>query len=180
MSEVDHYRELAQRPVDLEQRLAALEATSTTQNLSIAETSDVPEDHQETFWVLEGLKQRAQSPSGSVLLTGAVQTPMGQHAHWHRQITAQELFDTDFGARADSLSALGHPVQLRLLQRLLTDACTIEDIRESGDFGTNGQIYHHLRQLVATGWVRLLGSSKYEVPPARIVPLLTILLGVDR
>lgn len=104
---------------------------------------------------------------------------MGNRAQRQMQISTKELFETDFAARADSLSALAHPVRLQLLQRLLTDASTVEEIRKAGDFGTSGQVYHHLRQLVAAGWVTSLGSSRYEVPTARTVPLLVILMGVD-
>lgn len=45
--------------------------------------------------------------------------------------------------------------------------------------GTSGQVYHHLRQLVATGWLRARGA-RYEVPAERVVPLLAIVVGARR
>lgn len=171
MSDDDPVRELSQRVAQVEERLAALESSTARPS---------PETQEEIFWALEALKQRAPDSAGSVLMTGAVTVPKGHRAEWQMQVAASELFETDFGARAESLSALAHPVRLRLLQRLLTDASTVEEILEAGDFGTSGQVYHHLRQLVAAGWATALGSGRYEIPPARIVPLLVILLGVDR
>lgn len=172
MTSAENLPELSERLQQVENRLTALESSPAPESLPI--------DQDEIFWALEGLKQREQHSAGSVLMTGAVTVPTGLHAQWQMQVSTQELFETDFGARANSLSALAHPVRLQLLQRLLTDASTVEEIREAGDFGTSGQVYHHLRQLVATGWVTSLGSSRYEVPPARIVPVLVILMGVDR
>ncbi|WP_058888563.1 ArsR/SmtB family transcription factor [Nesterenkonia jeotgali] len=163
--------DLSTRLAQVEARLAALESPQPPTS---------PADQDEIFWALEGLKQRTADSSGAVLMTGAVTVPKGHHAHWQMQGSVQEMFATDFASRAESLSALAHPVRLQLIQRLLTDASTVEEIRDAGDFGTTGQVYHHLRQLVAAGWVTTLGSGRYEVPPAKIVPLLVILLGVDR
>lgn len=173
MTEDHDLREISERLAHVEQRLASLEAPGGPPSSSSAEQEDI-------FWALEGLKQRLQDASGAVLMTGAVTVPKGHHAQWQMQGSVEELFESDFGSRADSLTALAHPVRLQLVQRLLTDASTVEEIREAGDFGTTGQLYHHLRQLVAAGWVSALGSGRYEIPPARIVPLLVILLGVDR
>lgn len=167
----DPVHEISERLAQVEKRLSVIESAKPTPS---------PSEREDVFWALEGLKQRTEDPAGAVLMTGVVDVPKGHHAQWQMQISAQELFETDFGSRAESLSALGNPVRLRLIQRLLTDASTVEEIREAGDFGTTGQVYHHLRQLVSAGWVTALGSGRYEVPPPRIVPLLVMLLGVDR
>ncbi|WP_036474142.1 helix-turn-helix transcriptional regulator [Nesterenkonia sp. AN1] len=174
----DHaFRELNDRLAEVELRLAALESPTPPQSPTPPPSAA---DQDEVFWALDGLKQRMQDAAGAVLMTGAVTVPKGHHAQWQIQGSVQEMFATDFASRAERLSAVAHPVRLQLIQRLLTDASTVEEIRDAGDFGTTGQVYHHLRQLVAAGWVTALGSGRYEVPPARIVPLLVILLGVDR
>ncbi|WP_435827490.1 hypothetical protein [Actinoplanes philippinensis] len=46
--------------------------------------------------------------------------------------------------------------------------------------GTSGQVYHHLRQLVAAGWLHTIGGGRHEVPAARVIPLLSLLLGTRR
>ena len=46
--------------------------------------------------------------------------------------------------------------------------------------GTSGQIYHHLRQLAAVGWLHTAGQGRFEVPAARVVPLLVALASARR
>jgi hypothetical protein len=45
---------------------------------------------------------------------------------------------------------------------------------------TTGQLYHHLRQLVAAGWLRTSLRGRYAVPADRIVPLLALLAAARR
>ncbi len=137
-----------------------------------------PEDSG-VFWALEGLRARAPEP-GAVMMAGSVQTPNGYEARWQVSALAEDLFSSDFAERAEALSALAHPVRLRIIQQLMTEAETVQDLAGTGEFGTSGQIYHHLRQLTSAGWLRAAGGGRYEVPVARVVPLLTILMGVDR
>lgn len=166
----------------LEERVAALETallqsegnTPSAQSAAAAQTLD-----SDTFWALEGLRARTAGP-GAVMLVGSVEIPSGSEARWQMGAGADELFSSDFADRAESLSALAHPARLRILQRLMTDAQTVQDLAGTEEFGTSGQIYHHLRQLTSAGWLRASGGGRYEVPAARVVPLLTILLGVDR
>ncbi|PAY22939.1 ArsR family transcriptional regulator [Dietzia natronolimnaea] len=164
----------------LERRVAALEASSDRPAHSAGDAAPARTAHaDDTFWALEGLRSRTSDP-GAVMMVGSVRTPKGYEARWQMAEQADELFASDFADRAESLSALAHPVRLRIVQRILSDADTVQDLVATGEFGTSGQIYHHLRQLSAHGWLRAAGSGRYEVPAARVVPLLTILLGVDR
>lgn len=178
----------------LERRVAALEARADRSGSpdatashsarpsappSTAATSAASDSHDDTFWALEGLRSRIDDP-GAVMMVGSVRTPKGHEARWQLAEHADTLLASDFADRAESLSALAHPVRLRMLQRVLTDADTVQDLTATGEFGTSGQIYHHLRQLTAHGWLRATGGGRYEVSATRVVPLLTILLGVDR
>lgn len=165
-----------ERLESLEQRVTSLEAALLQKATAEAENPAAAED---TFWALNGLRARTGDP-GAVMMVGSVQTPGGQEARWQMATSTEDLFGSDFAERAESLSALAHPVRMQILQKLMTDAETVHDLAATGDFGTSGQIYHHLRQLTSHGWLRAVGGGKYAVPEARMVPLLTILLGVDR
>ncbi len=46
--------------------------------------------------------------------------------------------------------------------------------------GTTGQLHHHLRQLVAAGWLSVVKRGEYAVPAQRAVPLLVIMLAARR
>ncbi|GGE59196.1 ArsR/SmtB family transcription factor [Nesterenkonia cremea] len=175
MSTEDRVSALEERVAGLEDALQQSEgATSGTQSAAPAQSPDA-----DAFWALEGLRARTADP-GAVMMVGSVEIPAGGEVRWQMGAGADELFSSDFADRAESLSALAHPARLRILQRLMTDAQTVQDLAGTGEFGTSGQIYHHLRQLTSAGWLRAAGGGRYEVPAARVVPLLTILLGVDR
>lgn len=161
---------LLQRVAALERRVEALEGGGSA-------SVPVP-DHDDQLWALDGAKARHEPP-GAVVLAGAVTVPDGRIAHYQLNGPATELFESDFADRVEALSALAHPVRLRILQRLLTDSSTVQELVERGEFGTSGQIYHHLRQLVSAGWLQSRGRGHYEVPVARVVPLLTIFVAVD-
>jgi len=46
--------------------------------------------------------------------------------------------------------------------------------------GTSGQVHHHVRQLVAAGWLRPTARGRYEVPVDRVVPLLVAWAAAGR
>lgn len=156
----------------IEQRLAVLEA-------HLFQAQSAPADAERPLWALEALQERVDDP-GAVMLVGSVKLPDERRAQWQLGAVAHDLLDQDWADGADTLGALGHPVRLRLLQRILTGAATVNDLVETDGVGTSGQVYHHLRQLTAAGWLRGIGGGRYEVPVARIVPLLAIILGARR
>ena len=158
----------------LECRVAALEA-------GIASPATVQRDaaaDADTFWALEGLHERVPAP-GAVMIVGDVVTPGGKVARWQEGAPTQELLDDEWDRVADVLAALGHPVRLQLLRHVLRGVDSVRELTEIEGIGTSGQVYHHLRQLTAAGWLRNRGT-KYEVPPEAVVPLLTTVLGGRR
>ncbi|MEW2633978.1 winged helix-turn-helix domain-containing protein [Streptomyces sp. NPDC048389] len=165
--------DLEQRVAELERRMAALEGASP------ATTGAAEGD----FWALEGLKQQlAQAgeaaADGGVLFTGAVRLPTQERYEWQYGVRTADLLDEEAGDRAraaESLAALGSAVRLRLLREILGGRRTAAELAELEGLGTTGQIYHHLRQLTGAGWLHMTGRGRYEVPGARVVPLLVVL-----
>ncbi|GGM55734.1 ArsR/SmtB family transcription factor [Dactylosporangium sucinum] len=150
----------------LEERVAAIEARLATG----------PPPSQGAFWALERLRELA--PAGAILYTGVVPLPPAQDAageryEWQHGTPTGELLDLDWSELAPALAALAHPVRLRLLREILGGRRSVADLGEG--LGTTGQLYHHLRQLTAAGWLRAAGRGHYAVPPERVVPLLTVL-----
>ncbi len=131
------------------------------------------------FWALEGLLERVEDP-GAVMITGHVTLPDERVAHWQESAGTGDLLDADWSEHVATLAALAHPARIRLLQETLRGARTAADLTRIDGMGTSGQVYHHLRQLVAAGWLHTTGGGRYEVPATRIVPLLTTLLGARR
>jgi DNA-binding transcriptional ArsR family regulator len=81
----------------------------------------------------------------------------------------------DWAALAGGLAALGHPVRLTLLREIVRGRATVSALSEVDGLGTSGQIYHHLRQLTAEGWLHSPSRGAFAVPPSRVVALLAIL-----
>src|SRR5690242_5256826 len=101
------------RLADLERRVAALE-----ERLAPAVSTGPDPD---TFWALEGLRNRVEEP-GAVLITGHVTLPDGRVAQWQEGAAVEELLGADWSEQVAALTALGHPVRVRLLKRVLTGA----------------------------------------------------------
>ncbi|KOG79023.1 MULTISPECIES: ArsR/SmtB family transcription factor [Streptomyces] len=164
--------DLEQRVAELERRLTALEGRDSD--------SASPPLGDGDFWALEGLRQQLTDvgeagADGGVLYAGSVRLPTGEQYGWQYGALTEALLDGDWADAADSFAALGHPVRLRLLREILGGLRTAAELAALDGAGTTGQIYHHLRQLTGAGWLQAAGRGRYEVPPARVVPLLVVL-----
>ena len=160
----------------IEERLAAVERQLAELTAQPARPMAVAAGD-DTFWALQGLKERA---GNAVLFTGAVDLPTGEHADWQLGAMTDDLLAEDWSGPAATLAALGHPVRLLLLRKILEGVRTTADLAAQDGLGTTGQLYHHLRQLVSAGWLRQAARGQFVVPPERIVPLLAIVLGARR
>lgn len=173
----------AERLERLERRVARLEAHHDAPaggDASAGALADHPGVGEPTeaatedrFWALAGLRERT-GPDGGVVFAGWVELPGGEHVEWQWGRPTEPLLADDWPGGAEALSALGHPVRLLLLREVLRGARSAADLAEHEDLGTSGQVYHHLRQLVAAGWLRQQARGSYVVPAERVVPLLVI------
>jgi transposase-like protein len=66
-------------------------------------------------------------------------------------------------------------VRLRLVQLLLNGMGAVADLAAQPGMGTSGQLYHHLRELEATGWLHSSQRGRYALRPERIVALMAVL-----
>jgi DNA-binding transcriptional ArsR family regulator len=127
----------------------------------------------DTFWILDGLEQRVGPRA--VAYAGSLVRDDGP-VRWQLTHDSEQLVELDWTTLAPALSALGHPARLRILQLIARrEADTAADLADTQSLGSTGQIYHHLRQLVAAGWLRATTKGRHEVPPERLVPLLVVL-----
>ena len=80
------------------------------------------------------------------------------------------------GPISEVLAALGHPVRLALVRRLLAGPAVTGDLVEAAALASSGQLYHHLRTLTAARVVEQDGRT-YRVPDTGVVPVLVALLA---
>ncbi|MBG6103804.1 ArsR/SmtB family transcription factor [Micromonospora vinacea] len=164
----------------MESRLAALETQVAALSERLTAEPPAPPASEGTFWALDGLKQRLPADgTGAVLYTGTVRVA-GQHYDWQYGRTVDDLLANDWTELASTLSALAHPVRLRLLREILGGRQSTSELAEIDELGTTGQLHHHLRQITAAGWLRSAGRGRYAVPAERVVPLLAILTAAGR
>ncbi|MGY1552634.1 ArsR/SmtB family transcription factor [Microbacterium sp. A588] len=138
----------------------------------------------DAFWALTGMQSRlADAPStadGAVMLVGSLTLPTGAPVSWQQSVGTTGMLETEWTERAAAFAALGHPVRMELLRHILSGVHATADLASIEALGTTGQLHHHLRQLLSAGWVRQSGRGNYEIPAARIVPLLACVLGAER
>lgn len=126
------------------------------------------------FWALTELQRRA-TPGGEVVYAGQVDLPGGEQYGWQIGLAAAPLLAREWNDAAPILAALGHPLRLELLRRVLSGERSVAEWQADAALSGAGKLYHHLRDLQAAGWLSAEGRGRYAVPGARVVPLLAIL-----
>jgi hypothetical protein len=162
--------DLAERLTRVEQRLDALEGGAAPVG---------PPDETDQFWALRRLRELVASP-GAVLFTGLVDLPGGEHYEWQQGVPVDGVLEADWSDQAPVLGALAHPARLRILREILHGAGSAADLQAIDVIESTGQLYHHVRQLVAAGWLRTAGRARYAIPPERIIPLLVVIACARR
>jgi hypothetical protein len=161
---------------DLEARVAALEEALARL------TEHRPEPHGDApspdLWLVDALRER--HPAGAVAFGGTVAVGKGDVV-WQWGADVESLRESDWSGAAGVFDALAHPVRLRLAQRVLNGTVTTSDLALDEAVGTTGQLHHHLRALVAGGWLQSVGRGTWAVPAPRVVPLLVLVsAGLSR
>lgn len=165
----------------LSERVTDLETAAMGQHAE--EGAGIPSPPIDEFWALNGLEaRRTEHPStvnGMVMLIGSLTLPTGEPVAWQEGASSDALFDGDWSGQAGAFAALGHSVRLELLRQILNGVRTTSELAKVESLGTTGQLHHHLRQLIAAGWLRQSRRGRYEVPPKRVIPLLVSVFAAD-
>ena len=166
----------------LEDRVSALEQALQALRPELAEgrstgacritSADLPADP--GLWLLHELKSRY--PTDAVAFGGTAMAPEGPVA-WQWGVPTDQVREQDWEPAAGVLDALSHPVRLRLLQRVLNGTATSAELAEDETLGTTGQLHHHLRALVAAGWLTSTGRGRWSIPGPRVIPLLVVIVA---
>ncbi len=157
----------------IERRLGALEMlTVTTEKAGAARIPDLR--------LLDDLRHREGSRyeqgalRGAITLAGAATTGIGE-VLWAGEHGLAEIWNLDPSNLARLLAALGHPARIVLVRALLAGERTSQELGEVVGSGSAGQLYHHLKDLMAAGIVDQAGRNQYRISKTRVVPLLVIL-----
>lgn len=165
-----------------ERRLRALEQRLRRLEGAAPRTPGAGPASSETDWMLEGLRGRIPArgrarSAGRLGYAGLVRTPAGANYRWRGEHPVEALLAADWSECANPLGALGHRVRLDIMRALINGVNEVSQLQRQPGLGTSGQLYHHLRELQAAGWVRQQERSRYLVVPDRVVATL-LLIGV--
>lgn len=165
----DH--ELAERVARLEEQVARL-AEHSERTPPARPTLD------EAFGFLTALEDATPEP-GAVMMVGSVTVPAGP-VRWQFGQSLETLQGWDWAELAGALAALGNPVRLTLMKLVLDGTESTSELLAHPELASTGKLHHHLRQLVAAGWLTSAGRGRYRIPPERVVPLLVIIVAARR
>jgi DNA-binding transcriptional ArsR family regulator len=112
--------------------------------------------------------------AGGLTFAGTATLPGSGPVVWREEHTVASVVAGSWADAAEALAALGHPVRLELIRRLLAGAHTTHDLAEIPDLATSGQLYHHLRELQAAGLVQQRRRNDYAVPADRVILCLIL------
>jgi DNA-binding transcriptional ArsR family regulator len=114
------------------------------------------------------------APAGTIAYAGVAQLGADRLA-WQMTHSVPELLVLDEDRVARQLAAIASPVRLRILRELATGPLQTHELQERLGAPSAGQLYHHLRELLATGLVNQPRRSVYEVPDRAAIPLLALI-----
>ncbi|MDN5688902.1 MAG: helix-turn-helix domain-containing protein [Brachybacterium sp.] len=135
-------------------------------------------DEADPFWALTSLKEHAPAP-GAVVFAGAVDVGAG-HLEYQWGRPTEHLLATDWAEHAESVAALGHPLRLAMLRRLLDEEHTVAQLVDELELGSTGVAYHHLSALQSGGWVTSPRRGSWALAAPRAVPLLAIITALEK
>ena len=163
---------------DLERRVAALEGTADsgrTEAASLPAPKPAPDLRQlKALRLREGSRYVREDMRGAVTYAGSALLG-DRELMWAREHGVPEVCDLEPAGVARLLAALGHPSRLALVRDLLTGPRTSRELQAVIGSGSAGQLYHHLKDLIAAGIVGQSGRSCYQIAVDRVIPLLVIL-----
>jgi DNA-binding transcriptional ArsR family regulator len=112
--------------------------------------------------------------SGTVSYVGAGTSPGGTVA-WQMERPWSELVSADPTSIARLLGALGNGQRLRVVQLLVDGPMSTANLTSRLDEPSSGQLFHHLKELLAAGLIYQPQRGTYAILHQHIVPLLTVI-----
>lgn len=125
--------------------------------------------------VLDSTRDRPEQ--GRVVYSGL--GPWADHAVvWQMERAWDEVVDHDPESIARTFAALSSPVRIRLVCALVDGPAPTAALAERVDTGTSGQLFHHLRDLLAAGLVHQPQRGVYALRAQHVLPFLAAMSAV--
>lgn len=173
-----------ERVAALEAKVAALDARMTTMEEQIALATSIGAGGKTAAQgsAARALPHRDEGTQPTETLQGmfsvAASVQVGeQHFKVRVQEQMQPFFEADAEHLAHVVAALGSPHRITIVRALCTGPRTALQLQEELGMGSVGQLYHHLKELLATGLVTQDRRSVYTIPPTKRMWIYLILMA---
>lgn len=107
----------------------------------------------------------------------------GRQSNWIRKgVPTDELFPLiESGVASKVLACIGNASRLAILLEILRGPKTVAALVEKCGFGSTGQVYHHMKPLLAADIVVEDGQQKgfYIIQPHRVQGIIMLLIGIS-
>ena len=160
---------LRTRLTELEEQVAsAVSAGVLTSSFQARTTSSPPDSEAPT--------SQAGTIQGTLSYTGTIQLA-GRPFRFQQRLPAQSLFEVAPEVLSQIFAAFSIPHRVIILRTLCERSCTAQQLQEVLGMGSSGQLYHHLKELLATGLItQRERSSVYTIDPPKVIPICAALM----
>jgi DNA gyrase subunit B len=122
-----------------------------------------------------------QGENGAIAYTGTFSTGQGEavmQSVWSSVVPTERLLHLNDNQMVERvLSSVGNQQRLKILLALLKQPMTVNQLMAVLGSNTTGQVYHHLKPLVAADIIKE-ERGVYAVKPHRVQGILMLLAGV--
>lgn len=135
-------------------------------------------------WLMEDLCYQTEENNVSGLVTYlGVYTSGGRQSNWIRNaVPADKLLSLiGSGVASKVLACIGNANRLAILLEILRGPKTVAMLVEKCGFGSTGQVYHHMKPLLAADVVVEDEHQKgvYVIQPHRVQGIIMLLAGIS-
>lgn len=134
--------------------------------------------------LMEELCYRTEERGGSGLVTYlGIYNSGGRQSNWIKyQITAEDLLSLiENGMAGKVLACIGNQQRLEILLQILRGPRTVAELVEKCGFGSAGQVYHHIKPLLAADIIVEDTKQRgvYVVQPHKVQGIIMLLAGIS-
>lgn len=123
-----------------------------------------------------GLPAQEDALSGEVLYAGVFEVPH-KHLRIQRRQNLPAVFEASPEPLAQIFAALSSPHRVTILRTLCQGSHSSQSLQELLGMSSAGQLYHHLKELLAAGLIVQRGRRDYEIAPGQEISICLALVA---
>ncbi len=172
--------DLQDRLVALEEQIAVLRTRLAALEERIASTPSVGASEalfQARAPVLTGDQELSPGTiQGTLNYAGSLQLAE-RPFRFQQRLPVQTIFQAPPELLATLFASLSSPHRVIIVRTLCERPCTAQQLQDILGMGSAGQLYHHLKELMAAGLImQRERSSAYTIEPAKVIPICAALM----